>query len=58
MIRFVFKVTIFQYCLYAINLSITVVSLLFYICMNECCMCVLYVHVCGYVPLRIQNQEE
>lgn len=57
MIRFVFKVTIFQYCLYAINLSISV-FLLFYICMNGCCMCVLHVHVCGYVPLRIQNQEE
>lgn len=56
--RFAFKVTIFQYSLDAINLSISVVSLLFYVCVNECCMCVLHAHVCGYGPLRIKNQEE
>lgn len=56
--RFAFKVTIFQYSLYAINLSINVISLLFYVCVNECCMCVLHAHMCGYGPLRIQNQEK
>lgn len=56
--RFAFKVTIFQYSLYAINLSISVISLLFYVCVNECCMCVLHAHMCGYGSLRIQNQEK